>query len=165
MSIQFSGTLTEQQFNRFQQCCMPALLRWILKGFPWFWLGFALIKVLSLSGYITSFGLAFDIFLFVYFLVVIPKLRERQIKRAWQSNKLIQGEISGVVDQERIVWSHAYGELRCPWEIILKYREVADIFLLYTSLNQAILLPRSFFQSDADWHQFRQLVAEKLPKK
>ncbi len=164
MSIQFSGTLTEQQFNRFQECCTPAVLRWILKWLPWFWLGLILIQVLSFSGYIGSFGMFRDVFLLLYFLLIL-KFRERQIRRAWQSNKLVQGEISGVIDQEGIVWSHAYGELRYPWEIILKYREVADIFLLYTAINQALLLPHSFFNSEEDWKQFRQLIAEKLPKK
>lgn len=164
MSIQFSGTLSEQQFNRFQQCCMPTFVRWFLKWCPWFWLGLTFIKVLSFPSYIRGFGLVFDVFVLLYLFLLMPRLRERQIKRMWQSNKMIQAEISGEADQEGIVWRHTYGELRCPWEIVLKYRESADIFLLYTSINQALLLPRSFFNLEEDWIQFKQLVSEKIPK-
>jgi hypothetical protein len=35
--------------------------------------------------------------------------------------------------------------------------------MLYLGINQAILLPRSFFHSEEDWQQFRKLVTEKLP--
>jgi len=163
MTIHFSGTLTKQQFNHFQQLCMPTFLKWFLKWFHWIWLGLILIKVLSITSYIRSSMLVFDILVFLYLLLFAPKLRERQIRRAWEGNKIIQGEVSGLADQEGIVWSHVYGELRCPWEIIYKYREEPDIVLLYTGISQAIILPRSFFHSEEDWKQFRRLVSEKLP--
>lgn len=165
MSIQFSGTLTEQQFIRFQQDLIPTFAKFLSKWFPWLWLGFTLLKVLSLSDYIKSLGMIFDILIILYFLVFVPKLRERQIKRLWQNNKLIQGKISGAIDQEGIIWSHAYGEIRYPWEILLKYREAAGIFLIYISLNQVLYFPRDFFSSKEDWQQFQQLIADKLPEK
>lgn len=165
MSIHFSGTWTEQQYNRFQQLCMPAFSRWILKWLPWFWLGFILVKLLSYPGYLISFELAFDLFTILFFWVLLPKYRESQIKRSWQSNKLIQGELSGMIDEAGVIWRNAYGEMRYPWELLLKYSEATDIILLYTAINQALILPRNFFQSEDDWQQFRQLVVEKLPKK
>jgi hypothetical protein len=35
--------------------------------------------------------------------------------------------------------------------------------MLYLGITQAVLLPRSFFQSEEDWQQLRKLVTEKLP--
>ncbi|MGH1392815.1 MAG: YcxB family protein [Trichormus sp.] len=165
MSIQFSGTWTEQQYNRFQQLCMPAWSRWVFKWLPWFWLGFMLVKLVFAPGYIVSGWIVFDVLMVLYFLVLIPKLRERQIKRAWESNKMIKGEISGVVDQDSIIWRNAYGETRYPWEVLLKYREALDMILIYIAINQVLILPHNFFQSEEDWQQFRQIVIEKLPKK
>jgi hypothetical protein len=165
MSIHFSGTWTEQQYNRFQKLCMPTFLKWIFKWFPWFGLGYILVKLLFYPGYLASFSLVFDVLIILYFLVFLPKLRERQIKRAWQSNKLIQGEISGVVDQAGVIWRNAYGEMRYPWDLLLKYKQETDIVLLYTAINQALILPRNFFQSEEDWQEFRQLVVSNLQNK
>jgi len=53
--------------------------------------------------------------------------------------------------------------MRYPWEILFQYREQRDFFMLYLGINQAILLPRSFFHSEEDWQLFRKLVTEKLP--
>jgi hypothetical protein len=165
MSISFRGTLTEPQFNRFQKHCAPLILRLILKWFPWCWLGFALVKVFAIDSYLTSFWVVFDLCFILYFLLFIPYLQKSQVKKAWQSNRLLREEIFGTVDRNGIIWRHAYGEMRFPWELILSYREVADIMLLYTSINQAILLPRDFFSAEADWLQFKQLIAENLPQK
>jgi hypothetical protein len=165
MSISFRGTLTEPQFNRFQQQCAPPTLRWILKLFPWCWLGFTLVKLLSFPGYLLSFGMGFDLLFLLYFWLFIPRLQKSQVKKAWQSNRLLREEVYGTIDRDEIIWQHAYGELRLPWEFILQYREISDIILLYTAINQALLLPRDFFHSEADWQQFKQLVIEHLPKK
>jgi YcxB-like protein len=163
MSIQFSGTLTEQDFNRFQQYCMPAFCKWLFKWFPWFWIGFILIRVFS--GYYSIDMLVFDLFVPFYFFLFLPKFRERQIKRAWESNKLLQAEASGIIDRDGLVWRNIYSETRYPWEILLKYQEKSDFLILYVAINQAIILPHHFFQSEEDWQEFRHLVIEKLPNK
>jgi YcxB-like protein len=160
MSIQFSGTLTEQDFNRFQQYCLPTFCKLLFKWFPWFWLGFLLTRIWS--GYYSIDQLVFDLFILFYFFLFLPKFRERQIKRVWESSKILHEETSGVVDLEGLVWRNIYGEMRYPWEILSQYREQADFFMLYVAINQAIILPRSFFHSEEDWQQFRQLVTEKL---
>lgn len=171
MSISFSGTLTEQDFYRFQQLGTPAFYRWFFRWsacLGWFFLGFSLILVFQ--GFSPIDSLFFPSLLLFYFLW-LPKQRERQLKQLWESNKLIQGEISGEVDREAIVWNEtylnatAYSNTKCPWEILLHYQEQADLVLIYTGINQVFMLERSFFQSEEDWQQFRQLVAEKLPNK
>lgn len=164
MNISFNGTLTEQEFNRFNEIAMPALLQWILKLFPWLLLGYVLVKIIGLPGYIDSPELIIDVILLLFFFFFLPQLRKYQIKKAWASNKLIQGEIAGVINELGITWSHTYGEMRFSWDIILKYRESKDMFLLYTAINQALILPRSFFHSEEDWQKFKQLITQKLNK-
>ncbi len=161
MSIQFRGTLTEQDFNRFQQYSLPTFCKWLFKWFPWLWLGFVLTRIWS--GDYSIDQIVFDLFLLFYFFLLGPKLRERQIKRVWESSKILHEEISGVIDQESVVWRNTYGEMRYPWEILSQYREQGDFFMLYLGINQGIILPRSFFHSEEDWQQFRKLVTEKLP--
>lgn len=109
--------------------------------------------------------LVLDLFVPLYFFLFIPKLRERQIKRAWESNKLLQAEASGIIDRDGLVWRNTYSETRYPWEILLKYQEKSDFLILYVGINQAIILPRRFFHSEEDWQEFRHLVIEKLPNK
>jgi hypothetical protein len=165
MNIQFNGTWTEEQFKRFHQLSMPPSYRWMLKWFPWCWLGLFAFTILLNFAYKIDFKLVVNLLLLLVFWFSFSKLMEYNIKQAWQSNKLIKGEISGVIDQTEIIWKNAYGETRYPWEILLNYRETTDIVLLYIAINQAIMVPRNFFQSEEDWQQFRQLIVEKLPKK
>jgi hypothetical protein len=165
MCIHFCGILTEQQFNHFQNLSMQGFCKWVYKWLPWFWLGFMLLKHLTFSEHTSHANLLFELFFTLYLCVFMPQLRIRQIKRAWKSNKFIQGESSGTVDQNGIIWSHTYGELRCPWDLITKYKDIGDAILIYTSVNQALILPSNFFYSETDWNQCRQLVADKLPKK
>jgi len=161
MSIQFRGTLTEQDFNRFQQYSLPTFWKWLFKWFPWLWLGFVLTRIYS--GNYSIDQLVFDLFLLFYFFLFLPKIRERQIKRMWESSKILHEDTSGVIDIEGVVWRNTYGEMRYPWEILSQYREQGDFFMLYLGITQAVLLPRSFFQSEEDWQQLRKLVTEKLP--
>ena len=85
MSIQYRGTLTEQDFNRFQQYYLPTFWKWLFKWFPWLWLGFVLTRIYS--GDYSIDQLVFDLFLLFYFFLFIPKFRERQINECGKAAK------------------------------------------------------------------------------
>ncbi|AFZ36086.1 hypothetical protein Sta7437_2554 [Stanieria cyanosphaera PCC 7437] len=164
IEIHFSGTLTEEHLHIYHQYCLPTWLEFFSKYFKWlfwFYLGLMIVKALRIPGYIpVSPALFYDIF------ILWLLSRKRQIKKILQSNKLIQGNFSGVAREQTLFWdNHLYGLSKFSWNKILKYQEAKNIIMLYTGINQALIVPRSFFNSEEDWQQFRQLVADKVTKK
>ncbi|GAB4232054.1 MAG: hypothetical protein Kow0049_14720 [Stanieria sp.] len=105
-----------------------------------------------------------DVFILIC-LWLLSQSTKRNSKKAWQSNKLIHGNFSGVATEQTLFWNHPYGESKFPWDVMLKYKEAKNIMMLYTSIDQALFIPRSFFKSEEDWQQFRHLVANKVSKK
>ncbi|AFZ36081.1 hypothetical protein Sta7437_2549 [Stanieria cyanosphaera PCC 7437] len=164
IEIHFNGILSEEHFYKFNQYCRPPWARFIGKWFPWFYLGLMIVEAIGIPEYIASPRFSFDISILLL-LLLLPQLTKRQIKKVWQSNKSIQEGFSGVATEENFVCNSSYGESKFPWNVMLKYKEVENIILLYIAINQAFILPSSFFNSEEDWQQFRQLVAERVPKK
>ncbi|BAU65381.1 hypothetical protein STA3757_27660 [Stanieria sp. NIES-3757] len=176
IEINFGGTLTEKQFHICQQYYLPTWFNFISKFAFWFYLGLMIVKWLmifiglenpgdiplsSREVFSAVFG---DVFILLWLWLLFQSTK-RNSKKVWQSNKLIHGNFSGVATEQTLFWNHSYGESRFPWHVMLKYKEAKNIMMLYTSINQALIIPRNFFNSEEDWQQFRQLVANKVPKK
>lgn len=86
MSIQCRGTLTEQDFNRFQQYSLPTFCKWLFKWFPWLWLGFVLTRIYS--GNYSIDQLVFDLFLLFYFFYFYQKLENDKSNECGKAAKL-----------------------------------------------------------------------------
>ena len=85
------------------------------------------------------------------------------LKRQWTQNKLIQGEISGIVDDDGIEWNSTYSRGRFPWSVAVKWRGTSDIVLVYVGPNQALFFPKEFFADEGDWERFRQTIRDRVP--
>ncbi|AFZ36085.1 hypothetical protein Sta7437_2553 [Stanieria cyanosphaera PCC 7437] len=184
IEIHFGGILTEEHFYIYKQYCLPTWIEFFFKWLFWFYLGLTIVRWLSwfnlYSMIIKGLGnprdipLSFDevisdvigdVFIFICFLWLFFQSTKQNSKKAWQSNKLIHGNFSGVATEKTLFWNHPYGESRFPWDVMLKYREVKNIMMLYTEIDRALIIPRNFFYSEEDWQEFRQLVTSKVPKK
>ncbi|AFZ36084.1 hypothetical protein Sta7437_2552 [Stanieria cyanosphaera PCC 7437] len=179
IEIQFSGTLTKKYLYHLHHHYQPIWFNFFLKWLPWIFLGLMIYTLLSILGYISvssplykpgyisvNSSFLYNIFLLLFLFFMSPWLFiKRQIKKILQSNKLIQGNFSGVATEPTLFWNSPYGESIFPWDAMLKYKEAKNTIILDTVINQTLIIPRNFFYSEEDWQQFRRLVISKVPKK
>lgn len=129
MSIQFRGTLTEQDFNRFQQYSLPTFCKWLFKWFPWLWLGFVLTRIYS--GNYSIDQLVFDLFLLFYFFYFHQKLENDKSNECGKAANFCTKKHLGSSIQRVL-----FGEiLMVRWDTLGKYYISIgnrEIFLCFT---------------------------------
>jgi len=159
--IHFGGELQEAEFRRAHSGMVPRPQRWF---------GISLLAILALallSGrwrfmlndptlnwLLIAWFLAFAIF-----LIVGPR---GAITKIWQNAPLLHQRVDGTISEDGVVWKTPSGQLNLSWDKFIAHRRRADVLLIYTSLNAALILPRSYFANDSDWSAANDLAARKV---
>jgi hypothetical protein len=163
--IPFAGQLTQRDFDQIQ--------RLGLRGIRWIIIVAVLLVVVWNLGVIGPRELLAHPGRTAYtwgpFLLVVPAVGfglRVAFRRQFQTNKVLQAPVNGVVSDEAIVWSvEGLSSMRVPWQLLLKYRASNSLVLVYQSVNQTFYFPRHYFSSQSAWDSFREMVSRKLPRK
>jgi YcxB-like protein len=159
--IDFEGRLQETEFRRAQWISSPMIRRWL----GWMIVA-ALVMVLATGGIgpilrdpVTSgvklvAGLAFAVF-----MIVAPR---RAITKVWRNTPLLHEHVAGQISDNGITWVTASTNSKYGWNKMIKRRIRDDLLLLYTSTNQALIVPRSYFKSLNDWEAAKELIAKNI---
>lgn len=80
-----------------------------------------------------------------------------------KENRMFQGDMYGTADEEGIVINGNGFTSRLLWKAYIAYKLQGDVLLLYQSPQSFNVFPRSHFESNAVWEQFKVLVREQIP--
>ncbi len=168
MEIPFQGQLNESMLRRVTLAALRPTrgrLIWLLvfaAFFAWGLIIFPLIhgESLNLSGNILTYLPVLVIACaFVYMVLVWSP------KKQLSGSKLVQGQRTGTVSEERIHLETSYGRSDLPWDVFTKAKIAKDMVLLYHSTvgSSVYPFPREFFASETDWEAFVGLVRQRAP--
>lgn len=102
----------------------------------------AMLVLLGLASYITG-SLFYVIFALIYPFVMFF-LQSRQIKRTYNSNKIIQDlEVSFDFYDTYFIEKTEHGETKVEYEMLHKTVETKTNFYLMTAKNQGYIMPKS----------------------
>ena len=86
------------------------------------------------------------------------------ISQLWDKNEALRARREGLATDEYIELKTPTIQSRYQWSGFIGYGETEEVVVLFLlGVAQAMTFSRRFFQSEADWLQFKSLVAEKLP--
>ena len=163
--IQFSGQLTETDYRSIS--ALSARKLWIVAG------GVLLVLVLfdlwngGLRESLSDLKVAILTLLPVAVIIPVVFLSIRySVRRHWRSNKVMQQPFKGTISEEGINWEvEGLLSSHVPWDLCLKYRESSNMILVYQGINQVFYFFPRYFANEAQWKEFRGLVARKLTRK
>ena len=92
------------------------------------------------------------------YFAVSPFLAARQVASKLWSAPQIRLPIHGRVSSQGIAYTFSTSETETRWEEFAKVRRADDLLVLQTADGVLSILPRSFFQSEADWKTLQQWV-------
>jgi hypothetical protein len=79
-------------------------------------------------------------------------------RRTYAKSPYLHKPLSGSVSRDRFVIEGATGRSDLTWDQFVRIREDKDFLLLYQAPNLFSILPRDFFESDADWEAARRFA-------
>ncbi|NUU62932.1 YcxB family protein [Paenibacillus agri] len=86
----------------------------------------------------------------------------KKSKRAFESDNQSKLPQSYVISDEGIRHQSDSGSGHVKWEEIYKIGETASLFAFFVSANQALILPKRFFQSEDDKQFFKELARKHM---
>ncbi len=85
--------------------------------------------------------------------------------RNYRQRKSMQRELRSTVSDTGLLGQNENGHMNVPWTDYLKWKEGAKVFLLYVSDDGLHVVPKRFFQSEADVRAFREMLKAKVSAK
>jgi hypothetical protein len=76
-----------------------------------------------------------------------------------------QGILTGVADDQVLALQNDLVASRVQWSAFIRYKMSDGVVLLYQTDAAMSIVPKSFFESDADWQRFRQHIQATVPEK
>ncbi|WP_162297068.1 YcxB family protein [Sporolactobacillus pectinivorans] len=151
--LNFSGTLTLQEFQKYQWHYKFRAVIYGMMSYFIFWMGIGYFVQYNLLGMIVililltiSFGSA----LFV---------GNRRTKREYKDNKRLSAMTSHYIFKDTgITISNPTGSTQYDWSEIRQIREYNDMFLLYITRKMAIIIPKRFIGSQEKLVEFRDML-------
>lgn len=87
----------------------------------------------------------------------------RRVKKVFISSNRVNLEQYYTVVEEGIKCKNDRGETIVSWEDIVKVCKYKEIIIVYTSIAQALVIPKRFFNSEDEFEVFQRIFKEKLP--
>jgi hypothetical protein len=112
----------------------------------------------SVRPWLPFWGLVLIVGLVYFFL---PRLG---VKRAIETNKLLQEPIEGAAEEDAIRMTTPSSSITLRWDSFHRMKASADMVLLYQASNLFNMFPREFFGPEEDWQTFRSWALAKAPK-
>lgn len=160
MEIQFSGTLSLQDFERAQALDgRTRLISFMMLGLAGILL---LIQVLSLLSAPFSLAAFMPLLPLVVGGLVFWVFVRWQVRRAWKNNQAVYADVSGVITEDTVAYNTSQSESRSRWTLFQKSKLAPDMILLYQTSGAFNVFSRHFFETEADWTMFAELVQRKI---
>ena len=77
----------------------------------------------------------------------------------WRGNRALQGPMALTITDEGLAVRSQHSTVTHSWSAFVKYRETPNLFLLHSSSQVAVIVPKRALGDDADVQQFRQHLA------
>lgn len=84
---------------------------------------------------------------------------------SYNRNKSIIEPITGLANDEHIIIQAPNTTVEIKWELYKQVKQTKDLLLLYQNKNTFTFFPRRFFESDASWQVFIDMVQQKVNKR
>jgi hypothetical protein len=105
------------------------------------------------------------IFFFCFILLSHPYWVGYLAPLSYNKSKAQFKPLTGLVNDENIIVLSPTGSSEYKWGLYKQVKQMKDLLLLYQGKNCFNYFPRSFFESDASWQAFLDLVQQKIKKK
>jgi hypothetical protein len=99
----------------------------------------------------------------VAFLLMVLLLPALTAQTAFRQNQAISKRMWGSASAEQIVLNSGPSKVELGWAAYPSARLYPELVLLYQGNHGANFFPRSFFETEADWLAFRELVLQNVP--
>jgi hypothetical protein len=73
---------------------------------------------------------------------------------------LLHESVTGSLSETGVRWKTSSTDATYRWDQLVKHRIAEDLILLYTSTNQALIIPRSYFEGPNEWEAAKVLIAQ-----
>ena len=173
MNLKYSGRLTKEEYFTYMKLCNRPILKknssyldiWIL----FFFAG----VIILLTGLVTfylqrnspgSSSLPWVLTQFVIGIVLIAlglKFRGA-LSKFWEENKEVISIFNGMVSDDGVEMFTPNGGLKVNWSELTGYGEYKDLIVLFKPPVFAIPFLERFFESQEDWHAFREYAVSNL---
>lgn len=100
------------------------------------------------------------LFIALYYFVLFP----RRVRQIYEQQKEMTAPFEHEITPDGLITSNQYGYANRPWANFRKWRENKDLFLLYLSDLQFILLPKRFCTPEQLQAIRERLLANKIPE-
>jgi hypothetical protein len=148
----FSAVRLANRSRRSNQWVQPLMLVFTIVAFA------VLIYRLITTGDILANATYIAVVMIASGFIISAWLQPYIAARKLWSNKNLQEELRGKVDNEGIEYKVKQGRNLIPWKRFNRVRRMMNLVTLVTRDGLLLVFPRYFFLSDSDWHKFNNLV-------
>jgi hypothetical protein len=117
-----------------------------------------LIGLIMITSYLINGNGNYFILFIVLFLLAMPLIVYRTANSNYKATKMVHENINYQFTPETISITGETFNSTVQWKSLHKVKEVNAWFLLYTSKQVALLVPKRSFRSQEDVHTFRKLA-------
>jgi len=166
MEIAFSGALTLDEFTQGMKLnTRPVVQQEKSRLDTWLLVVVAgsLMTVIGVLMVIFT-ELQWSVYLFLagLFAALIGSRMRKTPQELWKRNPGYREQREGVINDEGVVVTTPAGSSRLAWSDLSGFGEYKDVVVLFQDDEFEVILSQRFFQSEAEWEQFKTLVAQKL---
>lgn len=92
------------------------------------------------------------------------RLRNKRVQTTYQQNPTSDEEVTYIVTEEGIKTTSEMSQQSIKWDYIIRGQEFSDMFFLFVTDRNAIIIPKIFFEKKDDIITFRNIVFNKIKK-
>lgn len=92
------------------------------------------------------------------------RLRNKRVRTTYQQNPLADKEVTYTVTEEGIQLTSEMSQQSIKWDYIIRGQEFSDMFFLFVTDRNAIIVPKIFLKKEEDIVTFRKIVLKKTKK-
>lgn len=163
MGIKFLGAQSkEEYFEQLRILSKPESKKASQEGWKLFLEIGPLLVIIGIIKLVVSHE-SWAIFLVPGLILVYLGFKTKQaILKVWEKNEGFREQKTGMISDEKITITSKESTVDLSWNEFRSYGESKNQIVLFLDDIIFYNFPKSFFQCEADWKQFRSLVAKKL---
>lgn len=92
------------------------------------------------------------------------RLRNKRVQTTYQQNPISDEEVTYTVTEEGIQLTSEMSHQSIKWDYIIRGQEFSDMFFLFVTDRNAIIVPKIFLKKEEDIVTFRKIVLKKIKK-
>lgn len=163
MEIKFSGAQSkEEYYEQLRILSKPEGKQNSLEGWKLFLEVGPLLMIIGILKLVISHE-NWVIFLIPGIIMVYLGYKTKQaILKIWKNTEGLREQKSGMISDNKITFETKNSTVDFTWNEFKSYGDSKNQIVLFYDRSIFYNFPKSFFQSEAEWKQFRSLVTKKL---